>query len=197
MVEATLSPGGGGIMDMALAARGDFLVVSVLEPSGRATAAGVVFAEGAGTLALVGADLAAVVTVLEVAFEETVFLTGSGLVATGFFFAGIAFLAATGFLTTTGFLEAMAFLAGTAFLVTGFLAITFFATTFFATTFFATGFLTEGFFVTAFLTTTAFFVGVVFFAATVFFTAGFLALLLLECFVDFNANLPTGWRRVR
>jgi hypothetical protein len=23
-----------------------------------------------------------------------------------------------------------------------------------------------------------------------------LALLLLECFVDFNANLPTGWRRV-
>ena len=61
-------------MDMALAARGDFLVVSVLEPSGRATAAGVVFAEGAGTLALVGADLAAVVTVLEVAFEETVFL---------------------------------------------------------------------------------------------------------------------------
>jgi hypothetical protein len=197
MVEATLSPGGGGIMDMALAARGDFLVVSVLEPSGRATAAGVVFAEGAGTLALVGADLAAVVTVLEVAFEETVFLTGSGLGATGFFLAGIAFLAATGFLTTTGFLEAMAFLAGTAFLVTGFLAITFFATTFFATIFFATGFLTEGFFVTAFLTTTAFFVGVVFFAATVFFTAGFLALLLLECFVDFNANLPTGWRRVR
>jgi hypothetical protein len=192
MVEATLSPGGGGIMDMALAARGDFLVVSVLEPSGRATAAGVVFAEGAGTLALVGADLAAVVTVLEVAFEETVFLTGSGLGATGFFFAGIAFLAATGFLTTTGFLEAMAFLAGTAFLVTGFLAITFFATTFFAT-----GFLTEGFFGTAFFTTTAFFVGVVFFAATVFFTAGFLALLLLECFVDFNANLPTGWRRVR
>ena len=189
-------------MDMALAARGDFLVVSVLEPSGRATAAGVVFAEGAGTLALVGADLAAVVTVLEVAFEETVFLTGSGLVATGFFFAGIAFLAATSFLTTTGFLEAMAFLAGTAFLVTGFLAITFFATTFFATTFFATtffatGFFTEGFFVTAFLTTTAFFVGVVFFAATVFFTAGFLALLLLECFVDFNANLPTGWRQVR
>ena len=184
-------------MDMALAARGDFLVVSVLEPSGRATAAGVVFAEGAGTLALVGADLAAVVTVLEVAFEETVFLTGSGLGATGFFLAGIAFLAATGFLTTTGFLEAMAFLAGTAFLVTGFLAITFFATTFFATIFFATGFLTEGFFVTAFLTTTAFFVGVVFFAATVFFTAGFLALLLLECFVDFNANLPTGWRRVR
>ena len=179
-------------MDMALAARGDFLVVSVLEPSGRATAAGVVFAEGAGTLALVGADLAAVVTVLEVAFEETVFLTGSGLGATGFFFAGIAFLAATGFLTTTGFLEAMAFLAGTAFLVTVFLAITFFATTFFAT-----GFLTEGFFGTAFLTTTAFFVGVVFFAATVFFTAGFLALLLLECFVDFNANLPTGWRRVR
>jgi hypothetical protein len=197
MVEATLSPGGGGIMDMALAARGDFLVVSVLEPSGRATAAGVVFAEGAGTLALVGADLAAVVTVLEVAFEETVFLTGSGLGATGFFLAGIAFLAATGFLTTTGFLEAMAFLAGTAFLVTGFLAITFFATTFFVTTFFATGFFTEGFFVTAFLTTTAFFVGVVFFAATVFFTAGFLALLLLECFVDFNANLPTGWRRVR
>lgn len=184
-------------MDMALAARGDFLVVSVLEPSGRATAAGVVFAEGAGTLALVGADLAAVVTVLEVAFEETVFLTGSGLGATGFFLAGIAFLAATGFLTTTGFLEAMAFLAGTAFLVTGFLAITFFATTFFVTTFFATGFFTEGFFVTAFLTTTAFFVGVVFFAATVFFTAGFLALLLLECFVDFNANLPTGWRRVR
>ena len=184
-------------MDMALAARGDFLVVSVLEPSGRATAAGVVFAEGAGTLALVGADLAAVVTVLEVAFEETVFLTGSGLGATGFFFAGIAFLAATGFLTTTGFLEAMAFLAGTAFLVTGFLAITFFATTFFATIFFATGFFTEGFFVTAFLTTTAFFVGVVFFAANVFFTAGFLALLLLECFVDFNANLPTGWRRVR
>ena len=179
-------------MDMALAARGDFLVVSVLEPSGRATAAGVVFAEGAGTLALVGADLAAVVTVLEVAFEETVFLTGSGLGATGFFFAGIAFLAATGFLTTTGFLEAMAFLAGTAFLVTVFLAITFFATTFFAT-----GFLTEGFFGTAFFTTTAFFVGVVFFAATVFFTAGFLALLLLECFVDFNANLPTGWRRVR
>ncbi len=179
-------------MDMALAARGDFLVVSVLEPSGRATAAGVVFAEGAGTLALVGADLAAVVTVLEVAFEETVFLTGSGLGATGFFFAGIAFLAATGFLTTTGFLEAMAFLAGTAFLVTGFLAITFFATIFFAT-----GFFTEGFFVKAFLTTTAFFVGVVFFAATVFFTAGFLALLLLECFVDFNANLPTGWRRVR
>ena len=173
-------------MDMALAARGDFLVVSVLEPSGRATAAGVVFAEGAGTLALVGADLAAVVTVLEVAFEETVFLTGSGLGATGFFFAGIAFLAAT------GFLEAMAFLAGTAFLVTGFLAITFFATTFFAT-----GFLTEGFFGTAFFTTTAFFVGVVFFAATVFFTAGFLALLLLEFFVDFNANLPTGWRRVR
>jgi hypothetical protein len=197
MVEATLSPGGGGIMDMALAARGDFLVVSVLEPSGRATAAGVVFAEGAGTLALVGADLAAVVTVLEVAFEETVFLTGSGLGATGFFLAGIAFLAATGFLTTTGFLEAMAFLAGTAFLVTGFLAITFFATTFFVTTFLATGFFTEGFFVTAFLTTTAFFVGVVFFAATVFFTAGFLALLLLECFVDFNANLPTGWRRVR
>jgi hypothetical protein len=197
MVEATLSPGGGGIMDIALAARGDCLVVSVLEPSGRATTAGVVFAEGAGTLALVGADLAAVVTVLEVAFEETVFLTGSGLVATGFFFAGIAFLAATGFLTTTGFLEAMAFLAGTAFLVTGFLAITFFATTFFVTTFLATGFFTEGFFVTAFLTTTAFFVGVVFFAATVFFTAGFLALLLLECFVDFNANLPTGWRRVR
>ena len=179
-------------MDMALAARGDFLVVSVLEPSGRATAAGVVFAEGAGTLALVGADLAAVVTVLEVAFEETVFLTGSGFGVTGFFFAGIAFLAATGFLTTTGFLEAMAFLAGTAFLVTGFLVITFFATTFFAT-----GFLTEGFFGTAFFTTTAFFVGVVFFAATVFFTAGFLALLLLECFVDFNANLPTGWRRVR
>ena len=177
-------------MDMALAARGDFLVVSVLEPSGRATAAGVVFAEGAGTLALVGADLAAVVTVLEVAFEETVFLTGSGLGATGFFLAGIAFLAAT-------VLEAMAFLAGTAFLVTGFLAITFFATTFFVTTFLATGFFTEGFFVTAFLTTTAFFVGVVFFAATVFFTAGFLALLLLECFVDFNANLPTGWRRVR
>ena len=108
-------------MDMALAARGDFLVVSVLEPSGRATAAGVVFAEGAGTLALVGADLAAVVTVLEVAFEETVFLTGSGLGATGFFLAGIAFLAATGFLTA--FFVGVVFFAATVFFTAGFLAL--------------------------------------------------------------------------
>jgi hypothetical protein len=71
---------------------------------------------------------------------------------------------------------------------------------------------------TGFLGATAFFVATGFLTATVFLaTAGFLAgafttlalgfaaatlglllaLLLLECFVDFNANLPTGWRQVR
>jgi hypothetical protein len=157
-------------MDMAFAARGDFLALSGVDSARVETDAGV-FKEGEGTLALVGADLAAVVTVLEVAFEETVFLTGSGLGATGFFLAGIAFLAATGFLTTTGFLEAMAFLAGTAFLVTGFLAITFFATTFFAATFLAAGFL-AGAFLAAFLAAG-------FFAAD-FLAAAFLAVAMCE-----------------
>jgi len=199
-------------MDMALAARGDFLAVSTVELSGRAAVEGVGFAEGAGALALVGEDLAADVTGLDAGFEETVFLTGNGFLATGVFLAGTAFLAVTGFFETT------AFLAGTTFLATIFLLAGFFAITFFATTFFATDFLAADFLGVAFFTTTAFFVGVGFLVATVFFTTAtflagaltildmglalvalvlLLALLSLECFVDFNANLLTGWRRVR
>jgi hypothetical protein len=199
MVEATLNPGGGGIMDMALAARGDFLVVSV-ELSTRGT--------DTGADALVGGDLAADVTVLDTGFKGTVFFTGRGFLATGFFLAGMAFLEAAGFFTATGFLIETAFLAGTAFLL-----ISFFATAFLLATF-----LLGAFLLTAFVVTAALFKGVgfltaaAFFAATTFFAGDFtalvlglpaatalvllLALLLLECLVDFNANLLTGWRRV-
>ena len=204
MVEATLNPGGGGIMDMALAARGDFLVVSV-ELSTRGT--------DTGADALVGGDLAADVTVLDTGFKGTVFFTGRGFLATGFFLAGMAFLEAAGFFTATGFLIETAFLAGTAFLL-----ISFFATAFLLATFLLATFLLGAFLLTAFVVTAALFKGVgfltaaAFFAATTFFAGDFtalvlglpaatalvllLALLLLECLVDFNANLLTGWRRV-
>ncbi len=89
-------------MDMALAARGDFLVVSVVL-SVRATTGALTFAEVAGALVLAGDDLVAVVTVLDAVFNGAVFFTGSGFLAAGFFLGGLAFGVATGFLTATGF----------------------------------------------------------------------------------------------
>jgi hypothetical protein len=59
MVEATLNPGGGGIMDMAFAARGDFLTLSGVD-SARVEADTGVFGEGAGALALVGVGISLV-----------------------------------------------------------------------------------------------------------------------------------------
>ena len=186
-------------MDMAFAALGDFLALSGVDSARVETDAGV-FKGGEGTLALVGAVLAAVVTVLVTGFAELVFLIGNAFLVAGFFADDVAFLAGTFFLAgtaffTTAFFTTTGFLTGTAFFFdagfetgTGFLAATGFlvATTFFvATAFFvATGFLAGAF--------TALALG--FAAATLVLL---LALLLLECFVDFNANLPTGWRRVR
>jgi hypothetical protein len=193
MVEATLSPGGGGIMDMAFAARGDFLALSGVA-SARVGADAGVFKGGEGNLALVGAVLAAVVTVLVIGFAGLVFLIGGAFGFAGFFADGVSFLAgtaffagtaflATAFFTTTGFLTGTAFFFNAGFEAgTGFLA--------------ATGFLIA----TGFLTATVFLAGA-FTALALGFAAATLvllfALLLLECFVDFNANLPTGWRRVR
>jgi hypothetical protein len=199
MVEATLNPGGGGIMDMAFAARGDFLALSGVD-SARVGADAGVFKGGEGTLALVGAVLAAVVTVLVIGFAGLVFLIGGAFGVAGFFADGVTFLAGT------------AFFAGTAFLATPFFTTTGFLT---GTAFFfnagfeaGTGFLAA----TGFLVATVFFVATGFLTATVFLAGAFtvlalgfaaatldllLALLSLECFVDFNANLPTGWRRVR
>ena len=203
MVEATLKPGGGGIIDMALAARGDFLAVSGEASTRPEVAGGVVFKAG----------LTEVVTVLDAGFAEAVFLTGRGFLATGDFFEGTTFLAGTAFLAGAAFLATTGFLAGTAFLATtGFLAGTaFFAGTAFlaATTFLAGAAFGATVFLVAmvFLTGTAFFLGKGFLAATGFFTAfalGFaavtlvlrMALLWLECFTDFNAILLTARRGV-
>ena len=217
MVEATLKPGGGGIMDMALAARGDFLAFSGVDST--RTAGGedaVVFKGSEGALDLVEADLVADVTVLVTGFADAGFLVGSAFLATGFltvvlvFFVGTAFLTDTVFLVGVAFFAVVTFLADTAFLAaTGFLAGTAFFLTagFLATTAFfeAADFFTD----TTFLTVTGFLAEAVFFAGTFnalalgFATATLvlplallLALLSLECFVDFNANLLTGWRRV-
>jgi hypothetical protein len=203
MVEATLKPGGGGIMDMALAARGDFLAVSVEESARPATAGVVVFK----------ADLTEVVTVLEAGLAEADFLAASGVLAAAGFFEGTTFLTGAAFFVAAAFLATAGFLAGTTFLAaTTFLAgTTFFAGTTFlaATTFLAgTAFLATAFFVaTVFLTGTAFFWGEGFLAATGVFKAfalGFaavtlvliMALLWLECFTDFNAILLTARRGV-
>ena len=186
-------------MDMAFAARGDFLALSGVD-SARVGADAGVFKGGEGTLALVGAVLAAVVTVLVIGFAGLVFLIGGAFGVAGFFADGVTFLAGT------------AFFAGTAFLATPFFTTTGFLT---GTAFFfnagfeaGTGFLAA----TGFLVATVFFVATGFLTATVFLAGAFtvlalgfaaatldllLALLSLECFVDFNANLPTGWRRVR
>ena len=180
-------------MDMAFAARGDFLALSGVDSARVETDAGV-FKGGEGTLALVGAVLAAVVTVLVIGFAGLVFLIGGAFGFAGFFADGVTFLAgtaffagtaflATAFFTTTGFLTGTAFFFNAGFEAgTGFLA--------------ATGFLIA----TGFLTATVFLAGA-FTALALGFAAATLvllfALLLLECFVDFNANLPTGWRRVR
>jgi hypothetical protein len=75
MVEATLSPGGGGIMDMAFAALGDFLALSGVA-SARVEADAGVFEGSAGALVLLEEVLAADVTVLVTGFEEMGFLTG-------------------------------------------------------------------------------------------------------------------------
>ena len=83
MVEATLNPGGGGIIDMAFAALGDFLALSGVDSARVETDAGV-FKGGEGTLALVGAVLAAVVTVLVTGFAELVFLIGNAFLVAGF-----------------------------------------------------------------------------------------------------------------
>ena len=198
-------------MDMAFAARGDFLALSGVDSARVETEAGV-FKEGEGTLALVGAVLAAVVTVLLTGFAELVFLIGSGFCVAGFFADGVTFL------TGTAFFAGMAFFAGTAFLATAFFTTRGFltGTAFFFDAGFEAG---KGFLAaTGFFIATAFFVAAGFLTATVFLaTTGFLAgaftvlaldfvaatldlllaLLSLECFVDFNANLPTGWRRVR
>ncbi len=197
MVEATLKPGGGGIMDMALAARGDFLAVSVEESARPATAGVVVFK----------ADLTEVVTVLEAGLAEADFLAASGVLAAAGFFEGTTFLTGAAFFVAAAFLATAGFLAGTTFLA----ATTFFAGTTFlaATTFLAgTAFLATAFFVaTVFLTGTAFFGGEGFLAATGVFKAfalGFaavtlvllMALLWLECFTDFNAILLTAGRGV-
>ena len=143
MVEATLKPGGGGIIDMALAARGDFFAVSGVL-STRADGAGTVFfTEGAGALALGEADLAAVVTVFEAGFAELGFLTGSGFLTAGDFLAATAFFTAATFLAGTFFAVGMTFLAGVAFLA----GVTFLAAGFLATTVFftATAFLAGAF----------------------------------------------------
>ena len=185
MVEATLKPGGGGIMDMALAARGDFLAVSVEESARPATAGVVVFK----------ADLTEVVTVLEAGLAEADFLAASGVLAAAGFFEGTTFLTGAAFFVAAAFLATAGFLAGTTFLA---------ATTFLA----GTAFLATAFFVaTVFLTGTAFFWGEGFLAATGVFKAfalGFaavtlvllMALLWLECFTDFNAILLTARRGV-
>ena len=185
MVEATLKPGGGGIMDMALAARGDFLAVSVEESARPATAGVVVFK----------ADLTEVVTVLEAGLAEADFLAASGVLAAAGFFEGTTFLTGAAFFVAAAFLATAGFLAGTTFLA---------ATTFLA----GTAFLATAFFVaTVFLTGTAFFGGEGFLAATGVFKAfalGFaavtlvllMALLWLECFTDFNAILLTARRGV-
>ena len=181
MVEATLNPGGGGIMDMAFAARGDFLALSGVDSARVETDAGV-FKEGEGTLALVGAVLAAVVTVLVIGFAGLVFLIGGAFGVAGFFADGVTFLAGT------------AFFAGTAFLATAFFTTTGFLT---GTAFFFNAGFEAG---TGFLAATGFLAGTLTTLALGFAAATLdllLALLSLECFVDFNANLPTGWRRVR
>ena len=118
-MEATLCPGGGGIIAMALAARGDFLVTS-------ATGAVAAVDVGAGLPAV---DLAAVL----------IFFWGEDLVALvtgeGAVFAGVDFLAAAEVLDaandallertavgvlTTAFLAGTTFFAGTTFLGDGF-----------------------------------------------------------------------------
>jgi hypothetical protein len=187
MVEATLNPGGGGIMDMAFAARGDFLALSGVD-SARVGADAGVFKGGEGNLALVGTVLAAVVTVLLTGFAGLVFLIGSAFLVAGFFAGAVTFLAGMAFFAGTALLAGTAFLATAFFTTTGFLTGTAF--------FFDAGF-EDG---TGFLAATGFLAGA-FTALALGFAAAtlvlLLALLLLECFVDFNANLPTGWRRVR
>ena len=163
MVEATLSPGGGGIIAMALAARGDFLVTS---------ATGAVAPVGVG-LGLPAADLAAVLSFF---WEEDLvaLFTDEGAV-----FAGVDFLAAAEVLdaakdtllerSAVGVLTT-AFLAGTAFLGAGFLGVT---------TLLAAGFFTVTVFLAGVFFTGSGFLAEVFFglglAATGFFGATFLA----------------------
>jgi len=198
-------------MDMAFAARGDFLALSGVA-SARVEADAGVFEESAGALVLLEAVLAAVVTVLVTGFAELVFLIGSDFLIAGFFADGVAFLAGTAFFAGKAFFAGAAFLATAFFTTTGFLTGTAFffnagfeagtdflaATGFFAATafFVATGFLIT----TGFLAATGFLAGTLTTLALGFAAATLdllLALLSLECFVDFNANLPTGWRRVR
>ena len=170
MVEATLSPGGGGIIAMALAARGDFLVTSTT---------GAVAPVGVG-LGLPAADLAAVLSFF---WEEDLvaLFTDEGAV-----FAGVDFLAAAEVLdaandtllerSAVGVLTT-AFLAGTAFLGAGFLGVTalladgfFTVTVFLAGVFFTgSGFLAEVFFGLG-LAATGFF-GATFLAGAGFLTA--------------------------
>ena len=168
MVEATLSPGGGGIIAMALAARGDFLVTS---------ATGAVAPVGVG-LGLPAADLAAVLSFF---WEEDLvaLFTDEGAV-----FAGVDFLAAAEVLdaandtllerSAVGVLTT-AFLAGTAFLGAGFLGVT----TLLAAGFFTvTGFLATAFFAgDAFLEASGFFTVTVFLAGVFFTGSGFLAVV--------------------
>ena len=81
-------------MDMAFAARGDFLALSGVA-SARVEADAGVFEGSAGALVLLEAVLAAVVTVLVTGFAELVFLIGSDFLIAGFFADSVAFLAGT------------------------------------------------------------------------------------------------------
>ena len=79
MVEATLCPGGGGIIAMALAARGDFLATSAATwpGAGAAVLAGACLAEATAVLA--GEDLVALVTDEGAVFALDGFLTEGGV----------------------------------------------------------------------------------------------------------------------
>ena len=77
-------------MDMAFAARGDFLALSGVASARVAADAGV-FEESAGALVMLEAVLAAVVTVLVTGFAGLVFLIGSAFLVAGFFAGGVAF----------------------------------------------------------------------------------------------------------
>ena len=80
MVEATLCPGGGGIMAMALAARGDFLATSAV--AGAATAlTGADLAEAVADLP--GEVLVALVTDREAVFALEGFLAEGGVLTGG------------------------------------------------------------------------------------------------------------------
>jgi len=166
VVEATLSPGGGGIIAMALAARGDFLVTS---------ATGAVAPVGVG-LGLPAADLAAVLSFFWEEDLVALFTDEGAVFAGGDFLAAAEVLdaandtllerSAVGVLTT-------AFLAGTAFLGAGFLGVT----TLLAAGFFTvTVFLAAAFFAgDAFLEASGFFTVTVFLAGVFFTGSGFLA----------------------